>query len=254
MNLRLLYDPRLLVERLAIASQRLRRIQTLRGTPARKLASGHIDSLELLRLLASNPPSVIYDVGANAGTWTCLAKSIYPAALVECFEPLSQFEPAFRHWTASWPTDVRLHRVALGSKEGSAEMVITDFADASSLLPLAELSEQQFGLKEDRRESVQLTTLDHLVAKRSLHRPPDLIKLDVQGYELEVLRGAEQCLATTRAVLCEVSFQSYYVGQPLFDEVLAFLTDRGFALHAFGPNLGLGTPLTQTDALFLRRA
>jgi hypothetical protein len=82
--------------------------------------------------------------------------------------------------------------------------------------------------------------------------PPDLIKLDVQGYELEVLRGGEACLRHARAVLCEVSFKVFYSGQPLFHEIVAFLAARGFTLSALGAGTALGAPLGQADALFLR--
>jgi hypothetical protein len=96
-----------------------------------------------------------------------------------------------------------------------------------------------------------VATLDGLVASGAA-RPPDLLKLDVQGYELEVLKGADQALATARSVLCEVSFRTFYQGQALFAEILAHLQGRGFRLHAFGPSLVPGRPLAQADALFLK--
>jgi hypothetical protein len=90
-----------------------------------------------------------------------------------------------------------------------------------------------------------------LVAREKLPTP-DLLKLDVQGYELEVLRGAEATLRQTRAVLCEVSFREFYTGQPLFTEVVAYLGARGFTLHALAEGTALGAPLVQADALFLK--
>jgi len=83
MRLSLLYNPVALGYRLAIAARRRRRFKKLRGTPAARLSLGHIDSLELLELLAPSPPAVVYDIGANVGTWTVLAKSLFPAARVE---------------------------------------------------------------------------------------------------------------------------------------------------------------------------
>ena len=251
MRLRLLYNPFDLVERLAVTSRRRRRFRRLRGTPAAALGFGHIDSLELLELLHPAPPAVIYDIGANIGTWTCLAKSLFPAARVEAFEPLAQHFAKFHEWTAAWPGGVRLHGCALGPVERTATMHVMDFSDASSLLALIAEGSREFKIYPAAEQSVPVVPLDVLVAREQLP-PPDLLKLDVQGYELEVLRGAEACLGAARAVLCEVSFREFYAGQPLFADVLAFLRARGFALHALGEGTALGAPLVQTDALFLK--
>jgi FkbM family methyltransferase len=250
MRASLLYNPFDIVERLATASQRRRRRLRLRGTPASGLSLGHIDSLELLEMLRGSPPRVIHDIGANVGTWTCLAKSIYPGAAVEAFEPLEAHAPGFRRWTAPW-RDVRLHAVALGPREGTVAIEVTDFSDASSVLPLTEAGRKAFGIAPAGRREVPMATLDGLVAAGAV-LAPDLIKLDVQGYELEVLRGGNRSLAAARAVICEVSFRAFYERQALFPEVLSYLAERGFRLHAFGPSLVPGEPLSQADALFLR--
>ena len=251
MRLSLLYNPFDLVERLAVASSRRRRFRRLRGTPAAALQLGHIDSLELLELLRPSPPAVIYDIGANIGTWTCLAKSLFPAARIEAFEPLAQNFRKFKEWTAPWSDEVRLHACALGPEERVATMHVMDFCDASSLLALNAAGADEFKIHLAAEQPVPVVPLDALVAREKL-LPPDLIKLDVQGYELEVLRGAEVCLRSARAVLCEVSFREYYAGQPLFPDVLEFMRTRGFTLYALGGNTALGAPLVQTDALFLK--
>jgi FkbM family methyltransferase len=251
MRLSLLYNPFDIVERLAVASQRRRRRRRLRGTPAARLGLGHLDSLELLELLEPAPPAVIYDIGANVGTWTCLAKSIFPHARVEAFEPLAMHFEGFRRWTAPWPDDVRLHACALGASAREATMHVMDFSDASSLLPLSAIGADEFKVKPVGIQPVTIVTLDSFVAREKL-APPDLLKLDVQGYELEVLRGAEACLAQARAVLCEVSFRPFYSGQPLFSKVQEFLEQHGLVLHALGAGTRPGAPLAQTDALFLR--
>lgn len=251
MRLSLLYNPFDLVDRLAVAVHRRRRFRKLRGTPAAGLSLGHIGSLELLELLGSSPPAVVYDIGANVGTWTVLAKSLFPAARIEAFEPLAQHFEQFRQWTAPWPGDVRLHAVALGATESRATMHVMDFSDASSLLAPTAATLAEFNLTPAPAETVAVVPLDLWAARENLP-PPDLLKLDVQGYELEVLRGGEGCLRQARAVLCEVSFKTCYAGQPLFAEVVAFLNARGLTLHALGENTAPGTPLVQTDALFLR--
>ncbi|MCC6414398.1 MAG: FkbM family methyltransferase [Opitutaceae bacterium] len=251
MRAALFYDPVALWQRVGVALHRRRRRRVLRGTPAAALSLGHLDSLELLQLLADRPPAVIHDIGANAGTWTCLAKSLYPSAQVAAFEPLPQFFSDFAHWTSAWPGDVTLHRVALGERSGRAEMHVTDQADASSLLPLAASGRDEFKVNPASTVTVEVARLDDLLAASRV-KPPDLLKLDVQGFELAVLRGGEQALAAARAVICEVSTRRFYERQPLLGEVLSFLEARNFHLHAFGANMEPGAPFAQADALFLR--
>ncbi|MCU1304361.1 MAG: methyltransferase, FkbM family, partial [Candidatus Sulfotelmatobacter sp.] len=88
MRFELLYNPRLLCERLAIESARRRRLGSLRGTPGGGLALGHIDTLELVELAREAGISVIYDIGANVGTWSLMATSLIPSACIHAFEPL----------------------------------------------------------------------------------------------------------------------------------------------------------------------
>ena len=233
------------------AQRRARRLQ-LRDTPAAALQSGHIDSLELLQMIrhAGGTPRAVYDLGANIGTWTLLARAVFPDAVVEAFEPLPTHAQQFLK-AVEGLSNVHLHQVALGATEGTACLKITSYSDAASLLDLADASTQDFGLSPGEEASVPVVLLDQWVRKHKLPWP-DLIKLDLQGYEIEALKGAQECLRHTRYILCEVSFREYYRGQPLFAEVVRFLDQAGFDLRAF-PSVGYGLIWQQTDALFEAR-
>jgi len=247
----LLYNPRLLCERLAVASTRRRRLQRLRNTAASGLSLGHIESLELLDLANAIGMDVVYDVGANVGTWTLLALATNPHVRVEAFEPLPQHHAGFARNVNGAPA-VTLHPIALGSANGTAAMHVTDYSDASSLLPLADASRVDFQLEEISQVDVSVRRLDDYRAERGLP-PPDLIKLDVQGYELEVLKGAPECLRTAKVVLSEVSFLEYYHGQCLFHDLVAYLAGFDLLVSAFGVNTPTGAAANQTDVLFVRR-
>ena len=147
MRLELLYNARLLCERLAIESVRRRRLAALKGTQAAGLTLGHIDTLELVGLAGQAGISVIYDVGANVGTWSLLAKSLIPDARIHAFEPLPKHQTEFlRNFTGT--EDVILHPIAVGSDNATETLHVTDFSDASSLLQPNEASWSKFGVRE----------------------------------------------------------------------------------------------------------
>jgi FkbM family methyltransferase len=250
MRLELLYNPRLLGERLAEVSLSRRRLAKLQGTVAAQLTTGHIDSLELLEMIGPSHPMVIYDVGANVGTWTLLAKALYPEAQVHAFEPLPVHVAKFRELTRGLPR-VQLHEIGLGSASVKTVMRVTDFSDASSLLPLTDAGKTQWDLKQVAEIPVQIERLDDWVASRQL-ASPDLIKMDVQGFELEVLRGATRCLTNAKWVLLEASFKDFYEGQCRFDDLVTFLSAENFRVFAFGHGIAVGKPCVQADVLFAR--
>jgi len=247
----LLWNPRLLCERLAVASQRIRRLAKLKRTPAARLQCGHIGTLELLEFARRDDPRVIYDIGANVGTWTLLARSCFPRATIHAFEPLTAHQVAFERAVQSLPA-IQLHKIALGRRAETLPMQVASISDSSSLLPFSESLTKVFGITRQREEKVPVVPLDHYVEAEKLPAP-DLIKLDVQGYELAILEGGLRCLQAARFVISEVSFIPFYQGQPLFADVVAFMDQQGFELCALGVDTPLGQELMQTDGLFARK-
>ncbi|HVZ65433.1 MAG TPA: FkbM family methyltransferase [Lacunisphaera sp.] len=228
--------------------RRLRRTE-LRSTPLAAAGLDNSDTLDLLRALPA-PPAVIYDLGANRGQWTLLAKSVFPSASVHAFEPLPDHCAAFSTATGSL-AGVQLHVVALGEAEATLEMDLTTFSDSASFLKPTPAMAETYQVQPGRRVRIPVVRLDDWVAGKKLPRP-DLIKLDLQGYELHALRGATACLQHASAVLLEVSFREFYAGQATPGTIIAFLEQAGFRLAAFSPDLPAGRRLDQADALFLR--
>jgi len=216
------------------------------------LAIGHIESLEFLEMARPLGIHTIYDVGANAGTWTLLSKSVIPGATVEAFEPLPA-QCAMFVKTLEGIDGVRLHTVALGCENGSAALRVMDLPDASSVLRPTAAGRAEFGFSEIGRVVVESRKMDDYRREHDL-KPPDLIKLDVQGYELAILRGAAECLRHTKALVVEVSFAEYYEGQSMFHELAGYLATFGLLVAAFGEHTPAGVALKQTDVLFLRRS
>jgi FkbM family methyltransferase len=250
MRTALFYDPRLVLERLGIAVARTKRLKRLRGTVAGDLQQGHLNCLELFELVKRQSPSAIYDVGANVGTSTLLIKALFPDAAVHAFEPLSKHCRAFRTNVGNL-AGVTLHEVALGSVNSRLEMQIANLSDASSLLSVQEATATENELPSGECEQVRISPLDEYVGQNSLPLP-DLLKMDVQGYELEVLRGASKCLDSARALIIEVSFVSLYKHQCMFHEIVAFCAARGFFVKAFAHGTALGQYVPQADVLFVK--
>jgi len=168
----------------------------------------------------------ILDVGANKGQFALYARHRFPNAEVHCFEPLADpraaLEALFRD-----DLHVQIHAIAVGAASGEAQIHVSRRDDSSSLLGISQLQSSRFpGTEEERIEEVAVIALDEVFAAADLPRPV-LLKLDVQGYELEVLRGAEHLLDSIDTILVECSFDEFYEGQPLFDEIYRYLYDRG---------------------------
>ncbi len=252
MRLELLYNPRLLCERLAIESVKRKRLAILKGTRAEGLALGHIDTLELVELASRAGIKVIYDIGANIGTWSLMAKTLIPTARIEAFEPLAKHQVQFlQNFEGS--EHVTLHPIAVGRDNATETFHVANLSDASSLLRPNDASRLQLGVREAQQFPLQVFRLDDYLREKQIPWP-DLIKLDIQGFELEALLGAPDCLTSAKAVITEVSFIEYYEGQCFFHDLVAHLARFGLFIEAFGINTPTGKPVKQTDVLFMRGA
>ncbi len=143
--------------------------------------------------------------------------------------------------------------MALGEDDGTATIHISGRADSSSLLPATPMQERYFqGTASIARRTIAVAHGDDALHETDLPRPM-MIKLDVQGFELCALRGMRDTLARADYVHAEVSFVELYRGQPLADEVIAFLRLRRFRLAGIH-NLTAGPTgeAVQADALFER--
>jgi FkbM family methyltransferase len=248
MRKELFYNPRLLMERLAEYSLEQRRKSRLKNTVAEKLSTDYIDSLELLELVPPDTVKTIYDIGANIGTWSLLAAAVVRPTQIIAFEPLPLFHERFYQYTKNLP--IQLHKVALGAVP--AKLLMNVASDSSSLLPLGELQTSYFAVSKQSEMEVEVVNLTEYVQAKQLPLP-DLIKLDIQGYELEALKGSVGLLKEAKYILCEVSFVEFYVGQPLYHDIAHFLAQHGFYTMALKRTTHTGTRLYQTDVLFEKR-
>lgn len=181
----------------------------------------------------------VVDGGANIGQFARAAAETWPEARVVSFEPLPDVAATLRRHVSP---RVRVEEAALGASAGTTTFYRTAYSLSSSVLR-----------PEDDATplTVTLTTLDLALADEPLDAPL-LLKLDLQGYELEAMRGGPGVLARADAVLLEMPFRPSYDGEPLFRDVLAFMEDEGFRLLRPLDVWDDGHEIRQMDALFVR--
>ncbi len=184
----------------------------------------HRTMLEIL-----GPVCTVVDVGANCGQFALMALNSLPNAQIHSFEPLSEAVAKFERVTLGQDR-VKLHRVALGATEMSLPIHVSARADSSSLLSLGMQSEVYPGTHEVRVETVQVAPLDSILSLADI-KSPALLKIDVQGYEMQVLQGCKSLLQQFDWIFVELSFVELYIGQVLCPEVVSWLATHGFALN-----------------------
>lgn len=248
MRKELFYNPRLLIERIAEESFDKRRMAKLNGTVASDLTLTHITSMEFIEMAQKNRPiKTIFDLGANVGTWTKLAKAIIPDAAVHAFEPIPLYQDEYLKSTKAL-SNIKLHKVGVGSENKTEKFNFS--GHSSSFLEVSENLLKMFPNEKKVGEiNVEMVRLDDYVAKQNIPLP-DMMKLDVEGYELEVLKGALKCMANCRYIILEVSFIERHIGQPLFHEVVYFMGQNDYHVHSFPYRMHLAMPIFQADVLF----
>lgn len=174
--------------------------------------------------------ATVVDIGANRGQFALAVKRWAPEAKVIAFEPLPMAAENFRK-VFRGDAGVTLHQTAIGPETGETIIHVSYADDSSSLLPISHLQEQLFpGTGEIRTEPVQVAPLSNYLAHNDIICPA-MLKLDVQGYELEALRGCEELLPVFSYVYVECSFVELYSGQALVNDIIDWLRKRGWFLR-----------------------
>ncbi len=227
----------------------LRRPRLWRGAYV-GLRHGVYPSLEHAPVPFAADFATVLDVGASRGQFAVFARARFPGARIISFEPLPDAQDTAARVLAGLHGE--LHRVALGASAGETTLHVSAQDDSSSLLPIGPEQVRAFpGTQEARKVSVQVDVLSSYLTD-DLSRPC-LLKIDVQGLELDVLRGAGDRLALVDEVFVEASFVPLYTGQALVGEVVAFLADRGLRLvDVIGVARRADGVALQADFLFRR--
>jgi len=214
------------------------------------------DTLESRRiqLLRRMSVSVVLDVGANIGQYALQLRSSGYSGRILSYEPLDDAYAVLRQRCASDPL-WECVSVALGSRSGEADIHISANSVSSSLRPMVDrLGKAAPGARYVGRQRVHMATLDGASEEHILRHDRLALKMDVQGYEDEVLLGSKKTLGQVVVLESELSLVPLYAGQRTMHEMIEMIEQLGFKLFWLEKEFWDPTDgqLLQVNGLFTR--
>jgi FkbM family methyltransferase len=178
------------------------------------------------------------DVGANHGDFAQAVNAMFPAAKVLLVEPLSSLHRELEQRCAGSRRRWHLARCALGAERGTATLHLDPQQD--DVASLVAFGEEYVRLRHQpavqRTSHCEVRTLDDLCAEQKIDTI-DLLKIDVEGFEFETLRGGSAMLATAKAAVVETSLVRRGQDAAAIERMLALLRQAGFNLVELYPSV-----------------
>ena len=195
-------------------------------------------------------PSIIFDVGAHHGQTTLHFRKAFPTASIHSFEPAAENFEKLKANTKG-KRKIRINKLALGNAQTLVNMNI-----GNSDLGHQVIRNQNEELDPRKAPSVRMETIDSYIKANKINRI-DLLKIDVEGYEIEVLKGAKEALesGTIKAILAECDFNPKDTQHTYFNDLWDYLRNQNFSFFGlydvmhYGNRLGIGF----CNALFIEK-
>jgi FkbM family methyltransferase len=208
---------------------------------------GGVDLLHDARTLLDGVESpVLFDVGANLGQTTQAMLEAFRSPQIYAFEPSPQTFASLQR-TIAGRTNVRVEPLAMGETRDTLQFHVTrDYSVNDSLLTPTWSAGGSI-------VEVGVETVDGYCARQRIDRI-GLLKIDAQGYDLKVLKGARRMLEARNVTLysCEANMTRMYDGQATLLELLIFAREVGYDLVGFYEQTYVKNRLSYLDALFVR--
>ncbi|MFL0606679.1 FkbM family methyltransferase [Cylindrospermopsis raciborskii] len=211
--------------------------------------------LQTCKSLSKFKIDLVFDIGANTGQFASSLRSMGYRGHIISFEPLYDAHKELTSQAARDPK-WRVHpRIAIGDSEGEIEINVAGNSVSSSVLPMLETHKKAaLGSAYINKEKVRISRLDSIAPNYISGKENILLKIDTQGFEWQVLDGAEETLSKCQGVLCELSLVPLYEGQRLWLEVIERLNSMGFTLWTIQSGFidSQNGRTLQVDAMFFR--
>lgn len=206
----------------------------------------HIEHAINIAQIHTDCTGLILDIGAATGHTASLFREALPNNKILAFEPLPY---NFQKLLERKITNLIPINKGLGQSIGTKNINITNRITASSFLeinPKAEVYQEE--TKYENIKEIEISTLDEEISNEQIL----IIKVDVQGFELEVLRGGENCLKNTSIIILEVNNNNTYLNSPTYFEIDEFLRNKGFILFDLLPNMYQKGKLMDWDCIYIK--
>jgi FkbM family methyltransferase len=207
------------------------------GILVRKYNANTSEECRRLKLLKTYNIDLVFDIGANAGQYAMGIIDAGYTGRVVSFEPLSSVHKKTTESSNKYPNWQVAQRCAIGNKRDEIEINISENSVSSTLLNMLDSHYQ--GAPESKiigKEKVQVYPLDEIAPNFIQSSKNIFIKIDVQGFEKQVLEGASSMIQKAKGIEMEISIIPLYENQNwLLPEVLGFMSNNGFKLKSISP-------------------
>jgi len=206
-------------------------------------------NIELENLIKGLDVKIIIDIGSNKGQFILLTEKLLNCKKIYSFEPIKELIEKQKKFF-SYRDNINFYNFALGQKTEKKKFFLTKRKDSSSFLKINENINNADYLIENEI-NVNIHCLDNIINNQDLS-DTTLVKIDVQGYELEVLKGSLRILKKIKFILIEVSENEIYKNQALSSDIINFLKQKNFSILRENKSTKIKkTNLIQKDILLI---
>lgn len=192
--------------------------------------------------------NTIIDIGSNKGQFSTLVRSFFPNAKIYSFEPQKKYLAIQKKILKK--KNIRYFNIGLGNKKSLKKFFITLREDSSSFLKPTKINSKNYKIKKIKK--INIDRLDNLINTKKIKKSI-LIKIDVQGYELEALKGAIKLLKVADYLITEISYQKIYDNQVSNIDLLNFLKQQNFKKLLIANETKFNDNVFQSDILFVNK-
>jgi FkbM family methyltransferase len=191
-----------------------------------QMPDDHIDYLFRLKYWNNFYPKVVYDIGSNYLSWSRLVSNVWRDAKIYCVDACPEFANVYPKYGIDYAIEV------LSDKAEQIEFWENPMCPGlCTMYPVNEIHDpgRNFHNEHLRKVIRQTKTLDELAREKNWLKP-DLIKIDVQGAEVNILEGASEVIKGCNHIILEVQTKEFSTGAPMLDDVEKYMNSIGFSL------------------------